>query len=172
MKISEIDTVIRRCARYVTSKQKFDSISSDICNDLEWLFCNNRTKYETAIFAFKAAFSPANSVFFNYVDFSHENTRATRNQPYFEPLHRTHSNWGKKSFKYRAVENWLQLPREVFTSTSGAFSLNIFKSNLKTHLLSQQRKKHEREEVCKLLCDEAIEAVVRRANDPIHNQTN
>ena len=141
---ADLNQIIRRCARFALGKLKFDSISSDICNELKWLTTDYRIIYEITLLAYKMTFSPPNSISHDYLDFSTKIVRETRNKLHREPAITTNSNWGMKSFRYKAVLYWLQLPSEVFTSSTGEASFLIFKKNLMKHILKLQQENHQR----------------------------
>jgi len=130
-----INNIIRHAARYILNKRKYDSVKNEICNNLEWFFMKHKMMYENICFAFKLAYLSPTHNFRNYLNFSYVESQSTRSKSYKIPDIATNSSWGKKSFKYQAVYDWLQILEPITTNNK---SFNVFKKVLTSHLLSLQ----------------------------------
>jgi hypothetical protein len=75
--------------------------------------------------------------FKNYVSIESE-TIQTRNNLYKQPLLIPKSAIGKKSFRYRSQQNWLNLPENLQTTYTTS-SLIVFQEACKTFLINKQR---------------------------------
>lgn len=119
--LDKIDKIIKSAAKYVLMLRKFDSVSHEICHELEWLYSKYLYKYNLILFMHNTLRSTDNDYFYNYLDFSNSTVQCTRSQPYISPNVVTQSNWGKCTFKFRAVDEWLKIPdieKKKITSTN------------------------------------------------------
>jgi hypothetical protein len=107
------DKIIRSSSRFILGKRKFDSVSSEICNDLGFYFSKYRYLYELLCFTNKCTYHTNSGMFVDYIDFSYDCTQSTRNKSFFSPKINTLSRWGKYSLKYAAVNEWLKLDSSV-----------------------------------------------------------
>jgi len=44
--MKKINNIIRMCARFILGRSKYESVSFDINNELKWLYCDYRFKFE------------------------------------------------------------------------------------------------------------------------------
>lgn len=151
--IKLIDGIIKNCAKYVFGKRKFDSVTSDVCNRLEWLFFKSKILYESLIFCYKITFSNKNALLHNYLDFSHK-ISVTRGKEYKTPV----CDDTKKceiTYKFFAVKHWLQLPDYIVLNNSNFVN---FKKKLLSHILSIQSKElsNTTESTCDYSCIDAV----------------
>jgi hypothetical protein len=79
-----VDCLLRRAARFVCSKDNFDPVSRDFTDNLEWLNCRNRTKFETLKLAFAMFHGTGPKYFSNYLCLEAA-SRSTRSKSYFRP---------------------------------------------------------------------------------------
>ncbi len=134
----EINKIIRLAARFILNKTKYDSISEHMCKDLEFLLPENLVIYETLIFAYKCTFLMNEGYFVNYLNFDNHTIQNTRNSKYVIPNINVNSFWGRNTFMYNAVYQWLNLPNNVYDKVE---SLHIFKKTIMSFLLTKQNKK-------------------------------
>jgi hypothetical protein len=150
-----VDSLLRRAARYVCSKDKFDPVSRDFNDLLQWLNCRNRMKFETLKLAFAMFHDSGPKYFSNYLCLDAV-SRSTRHKSYFRPSLHVKSWWGERSFKFTASRLWLELPINISECTS----YQRFKYLVFTHLLCVQSSElHTR--ICDNICDlSCIDSVV------------
>lgn len=115
--------------------RKYDSTRDDICNNLEWLMPKYKLMYESLVLAYKITFSKTN-VLQNYLDFSFSVSHATRSQSYKIPTIICNTKYGKKMFKFSAVQLWLQLPDHIVKNLT---NVKNFKTKLMSHFLQIQK---------------------------------
>jgi len=87
--------------------------------------------------------------FKNYVDFSFESSRNTRQNNYFIPSYKVNGHWGKNALKYIAVSHWLNLPKHV---TSNVYNFYKFKKACNLYSLALQK-----EDYCNEVAENEIE---------------
>lgn len=131
-----INKVLKTAARFIFNKRKYDSITSNICKDLEWLFPKRKYIYECLIMAYKMCFHMHDGFFADYLDFSNTSVQNTRRSVYSKPSLKCMSFWGERRFKYKAVYLWLQMPESVIKCNIA--NINIFKKSLMSFLLNCQ----------------------------------
>ncbi|CAL8143432.1 unnamed protein product [Orchesella dallaii] len=134
--MSMIDKVIKAAARYVLNKRKYDSLTKNICSDLEWLFSKGKYVLECLKMTYMFTYTSQCGYFNNYLDFSYTTVQKTRNNVYRKPATSPKTIWGERSFKYRAVNMWLQLPN--FITSYNTSSINNFKKAVLAYLLTKQ----------------------------------
>ncbi len=100
--------------------------------------------------AYKMTFLSKNESVRNYLDFSSLAVTSTRQSNYLIPNIKVNSFWGEKSFKYKAVLQWLQLPGEI---TNNLISFKIFKKKLMSHVLSIQSTLYDTTAIHENTCD-------------------
>ncbi len=130
-----IDKIIRCMSRFVLGLRKYDSVSKDICFTIEWLYSKYLYQFNLMCILYKSLVFTDNDYFFNYVDLSNSETRATRSQTYLAPSLLTKSAWGTHSFRYAAADTWLKLPDYVKNNTMTFMS---FKKACYAHFLTKQ----------------------------------
>ena len=127
--ICKLQAVQNFAARIITNSRKFDHVTPLRC-DLHWLPVKFHLFYRDAILTFKCM----NGMAPDYLSekFVHRGSisgRCTRNSQSLNiPLYK--SATGQRTFYYRAVSLWNDLPAIIKTSTT----LNIFKTNLRRYL--------------------------------------
>lgn len=122
-------------SRFVLGLRKYDSVSKEICFNIEWLFSKYLYSFNLMCLLYKNLVFTDNDYFFNYVDLASNETRTTRNQSYLAPTLLTKSAWGTHSFRYAAADTWLKLPDYVKNS---ATTFNSFKNACYAYFLSKQ----------------------------------
>ena len=128
-----IESLIRRCGRFVLGLNKFDSVKLDISEKLKWLFPINIYKYKVLKLAYSIITNTCPPYFTNYLDVENIRLRNTRNKQYVNISHPL-TSYGRRSFKYNAT---LSLP---VLNNPELESVNVksFSSKLKTYLLDKQ----------------------------------
>ena len=123
------NTQVKIAARIVSGKRKFDHISP-VLQDLHWLPVSYMLRYRDGVMTFKCLNGLAPSYLSNKF-----NTRSeihdcnTRNRDMLDvPLCRTAV--GQRSFLFRAVSLWNDLPNSIKNITD----INIFKASFKRML--------------------------------------
>jgi hypothetical protein len=150
-----VDCLLRRAARYVCCKDKFDPVSRDFNDVLQWLNCTNRMKFETLKLAF-AMFHDIGPKYFSSYLCLDAASLSTRHKRYSRPSLHVKSWWGERSFKFTASRLWLELPINISECTS----YHRFKYLVFTHLLSDQSSELN-SRVCDNICDlSCIDSVV------------
>ena len=128
--INKLQAIQNFAARIVTRSRKFDHITP-ILKQLRWIPVKDHLYYRDALLTFKCmnGMAPTNLS----SRFSKRGTisgRSTRNANKLDiPRYKTAT--GQRSFLYRAVTIWNNLPSDIKLSSS----MNIFKRKLKNHLL-------------------------------------
>lgn len=133
-----INNILRRCARFVYGKSKFDSISDEIIVDLEWLNANltNCCKFEMSKIAFNMYNNIGPGIFRDYICQEKRIVRATRTVTYSEP-NIICNGLMRKSFQYRASKTVLNLPVRI-TEKLRNLSIIEFKRLVKCELVHEQ----------------------------------
>lgn len=109
---------------------------SDEVNEYNWLFANNIVKLELSKLTYKILKGCVPDFFQNYIILESE-TMQTRNKTYCVPSLVCKTAVGKKSFRYRAQNNWLNIP-PCFTSSIGNSTFYVFKKKAKNLLINNQ----------------------------------
>lgn len=133
-----VDNIIRKCARFIYNKSKFDNISDEINVDLEWLNATNCCKFEIIKLAVNMNNNVCPKYFYQYLCHDEREIRSTRRSDYVEPNILYHNGIMKKSFLFRASKLWLNLP-VVISEKSNNMSMIEFKKQVKDMLLNVQR---------------------------------
>jgi hypothetical protein len=110
------DKIIRSVSRFILGKRKYDSVSSEICNELGFLFAKHKYLYELLLFTYKCAYQTKSGLFTNYINFSYEPTQSTRNNSFYAPSIKVNCKWGTCSLRYAAVNEWLKINNTVRNS--------------------------------------------------------
>jgi len=141
----KINNIIRTCARYIMGKSKYDSISSEISNELEWLNCDYRFKFECLKLAYLILNKICPNSFKDYVSIDNIPSITTRKS--------VHYPTGPKSLQQTLAIKWLKLPIDVRMVNS----FPVFKCKVFKHLLGLQ--KHDilimDENICDYSCIES-----------------
>lgn len=131
-----VNKIIKTAARFVLKKRKYDSITSNICIDLEWLLCPYLFEFNLLIFMFKIMiFSKDGDYFYRYLNLETQVSQSTRSKTYITPTYNTKSNWGNCLFKYCAVKLWYETPLKIQKSVK---SITFYKNALCAHYLTKQ----------------------------------
>lgn len=133
--MNEVDKIIRSTARFILNQSKYDPITELICTRLEFLFAENMYIHETLTFAYKCMFMINSGYFHKYLNFSNHEVLSTRNHKYVVPNIPVKSFWGKITFKYNAVYQWMNLPNNVYDEVE---SLYLFRKTTQAFLLTKQ----------------------------------
>lgn len=131
-----VNKIIKSTARFVLQRRKFDSITSNICHDLEWLIYPYLYEYNILYLMFKTIiFSKDGDYFYRYLNFDTQLSQSTRAKAYVTPTHRAQSDWGNNSFKFNSVKLWYMTPLSVRQSVK---SINMYKKSLYAYFLTKQ----------------------------------
>lgn len=120
---NKIDKIIKSSAKYVLNLRKFDSVSFEICNELEWLYSKYLYKYNLVKFMYKIIQTPEGGYFHNYLDFTNVKVQCTRSQNYVSPNFESELCWGKLTFRFRAVDEWMKIPDIEKDKVTSVYSL-------------------------------------------------
>ncbi|CAL8082607.1 unnamed protein product [Orchesella dallaii] len=131
----KITRLIRNAGKFVMNKLKYDSISDEISNTLEWLMPNYLCMYESILLTYNITFSNCKTLK-DYLDFSYLDVTSTRSNNYRIPTYKYNSNYGERTFKYQAVKLWLQLPTNI--TSQHISSQKHFKKIIMSHILKSQ----------------------------------
>ena len=132
-----IENLIRNISRFVTCKRKYDSIKTEICIELKWLFPKELSEYNMMIIYFKLYKYRNIDFFTNYFRLNSEVHRYETSSANRVCLNIPNSNYGYNTFYYRATTMWNNLP----TNLKQLDSLYQFKAKLKDFLLSRQKER-------------------------------
>ena len=89
-----IESLVRRCGRFVLNLRKFDCVKLEISEKLKWLFPVNTYQYEILKLAYSIINKSCPPYFLNYLD-ENINLKNTRNKQYVsiqQPL----TNYGRR----------------------------------------------------------------------------
>ena len=129
---AKLDVVQRRMVRFIYSRHPMDHVGTSDLKLLSWLTISDRVRYFKMVHVFKirAGLAPQYlSEHFTPVSAVH--TYGTRSQSF--DFHASKAiSMAQTSFAYSAILNWNSLP----VSIKGIQSLSLFKSKLKSYLIS------------------------------------
>jgi hypothetical protein len=136
--VNTMEKVIRSLARFISGKQKYDSVAPIICNDLKWLFPNEIGIFNILCIMYKLSNVVPIEYFKNYfvlrsATHSYSTSLCTSGALAFNYVPQT--RYGLATFHYRAIELWNNLPSNIKQCTS----TYMFKNKLKIHLLDNQK---------------------------------
>jgi hypothetical protein len=155
-----INQIFRSCAKFVLCKNKYDSISSELTNELKWLNCNNRRKFETLKLAFHMIHDSGPAYFRNYLSTSNFSLRETRRGTHVVHTPNIKCWWGERSFRHSASKLWFELPEYIKSCDYyPRFKFLLF-SLLICDQSSEAILQHD-DNVCDLSC---IDSVISRNN--------
>ena len=128
--INKLQAIQNFAARIVTGSRKFDHITP-ILKQLRWMPVKDHLFYRDALLTFKCmnGMAPTN-LSSRLIKRGTISGRSTRNANKLD-IPRYKTSTGQRSFLYRAVTIWNNLPRDIKLSPS----TNIFKRKLKNHVL-------------------------------------
>jgi len=151
-----IDKIIKACGRFVLGLQKYDSVSSDLTNELKWLKSKYLLKFECLKICYHIINLTCPNQFKDYLLVNNFNNIKTRQANYCKTAQKTNSLWGNNSFRQFASHEWINLPESLKNCTSISFS--SFKSKLLEHLIHLQSNDIELNEdnVCSLSCVDGV----------------
>ena len=130
--INKLQAIQNFGARTVARSRKFDHITP-ILKQLCWMPVKDHLFYRDALFTFKCmnGMAPPTNLCSRFIKKGTISGRSTRNENKLDiPRYKTAT--GQRSFLYRAVTIWNNLPRDIKLSSS----MSIFKRKLKNHLLT------------------------------------
>ena len=123
---------LRRTARYLLGKRKFDKIKYDIYNELLWFLPYDSYLYKSLCFMYKVVQDTCAPYFKNLIQPNCEiHTHETRNKNNIYIANTKPNMYGQRSFQYVICNEWNKLPAVIIESQS----FNKFKLLLKIHLL-------------------------------------
>ena len=139
--VNTMEKVIRSLARFISGKQKYDSVAPIICNDLKWLFPNEIGIFNILCIMYKLSNVVPIEYFKNYfvlrsATHSYSTSLCTSGALAFNYVPQT--RYGLATFHYRAIELWNNLPSNIKQCTS----TYMFKNKLKIHLLDNQKNRY------------------------------
>lgn len=127
-----VENVIRCLARLVLKLKKFDPVANMIKCDLKWLFPRDMGEFKILCIMYKLVkynMVPFFNEYFKRANSIHEhNTRSCNN---FRSIEKPKTEFLRKSFHYRAIGLWNNLPSDITT----AQSYDTFKCKLKDYML-------------------------------------
>lgn len=129
-----VDSIIKRCGRFVYGLLKYDSVTESICLDLHWLFAKYQYKLDVLKFAYKSINNIVPLYFRDYLSTELVERRTTRHRVYNDPAVPFNGFYGKQCFKYVGSKEIVELPNNILT-TQSFFS---FKRDVTSFLLSSQ----------------------------------
>jgi hypothetical protein len=134
--LKAVEKVIRSLARFVSGKNKYDSIAPTVCNDLKWFFPDELCQYNTLCVyykLYKCLHIDAFADLFNLRSDVHRypTRSSTDSSCGFAPK----SKYGYATFYFKSTTFWNNLPVYI----REASSLKIFKKQLKLFLLNSQK---------------------------------
>jgi hypothetical protein len=141
-----IESLIRRCGRFVLGSQKYDNVKVDITDKLKWLFPSNIYQFEVLKLAYGIVNKTCPPNFNNYLNIE-SNLRKTRNREYVNCSHPT-TKYGRRCFKYNAT---LVLPilNNIHCSST---NVKVFNYKLKKYLLDKQLNNAMQQNLSNLEC--------------------
>jgi hypothetical protein len=147
-----VDSIIKRCARFLYGLLKYNSVTESICSDLHWLFAKYQYELDVLKFAYKVVNNLVPLYFRDYLHTDRVERITTRRRIYNDPTVSFNGFYGKQCFKYIGSKEIVDLPNHIFTSQS-FFS---YKSDVISFLLSSQFDEHcipsHDTEYCNLSC--------------------
>ena len=128
--INKLQAIQNFAARIVTRSRKFDHITP-ILKQLRWMPVKDHLFYRDALLTFKCMNGKApTNLCSRFIKRGTISGRSTRNANILDiPCYKTAT--GQRSFLYRAVTIWNNLPSDIKLSST----MNIFKRKLINHLL-------------------------------------
>lgn len=76
------------------------------------------------MFVFKCTFFTNDGYFNNYLNFTNEMSQNTRSSQYLVPSMQVKSFWGRNTFQYNGVLEWISLPDNICKNVG---NMNYFK---------------------------------------------
>jgi hypothetical protein len=122
---------------------------------LKWLNCKFRIQFEQLKFSFKIVNGNCPEIFKNYLDVTPIPIRSTRSGTRFSNSISSNSSWGKRSFRFQALETWINLPLPLKNISSYA----LFKKQVYDYLLDLQLEGlgvPETTNICNLSCIDSV----------------
>ena len=119
--------------RILTRTKKFDHISP-ILKDLHWLKVENRIIFKILVLAYKCLNNLAPTYLSELIHKAHTRDNMRSQNQYNLVIPKARPVYGERAFQFAAPFRWNQLPINI----KNAKSLESFKTELKTHLLSRQ----------------------------------
>ena len=137
--LSQLQSVLRASARLVLQRRKFDPISNDIREKLHWLPIRQRIIYKLCLLVFKCLRGEAPSYLCEMLTplSGHHHLRSLRSAAHGNlHIQRTRTRtFGPRSFSVSGPSSsWNKLPDNL---KNIELTLQVFKSQLKTHLFHQ-----------------------------------
>ena len=133
--LATFEKVIRSLARFISGKQRHDSVGPTICNELKWLFPKEFGCYNLLCIMFKLRnvlpieFSDG---YFVLNNLSHSYPTSTSVSGSLSYNYVPTTKYGYTTFHFRAIDLWNKLPNDLKQCSS----LNVFKNKLKKNISS------------------------------------
>ena len=121
--LNQLQLIQNAAAKAVTGKYKYDHLGEDL-KDLHWLEIKKRVIFKIALLAYKSVNGLAPYYLQNMFQYAHHGHAMKLIVPHYN------SSYGRRSFSYIGPKIFNNLPTNITSSDS----VEIFKSNLKTHL--------------------------------------
>ena len=131
--LNKLQKLQNACARFVTKRRKFDSIS-DALKELHWLPVRARIEFKILVWVYKCMYNSAPEYLVNLLSVPEQ--RRSRRTVYLHNLtvpRTTRKYGGDRAFCVAGPKLWNKLPNEVKQSKT----LSQFRKKLKTHLFIQ-----------------------------------
>jgi hypothetical protein len=131
--LSNVDRCIRRTARYVLHKTKYDSVSSDICNRLKWFSPLENYKYRALCVLYNLIYMKNIPYFHGSIVRNSEiHSHSIRNSFDVHISNIARNQYGSRSFFFKACGLWNDLPEAIKCTQS----FPSFKILLRRHILN------------------------------------
>ena len=121
--LNQLQLIQNAAAKAVTGKYKYDHLGEDL-KDLHWLGIKKRVIFKIALLAYKSVNGLAPYYLQSMFQYAHHGHAMKLIVPHYN------SSYGRRSFSYIGPKIFNNLPTNITSSDS----VEIFKSNLKTHL--------------------------------------
>jgi len=144
----KINNILRRCARFVLGKAKYDSVSHEFNNELEWLNCKYRFKFECTKLAFLFLHNMCPNNFKDFLNLDSINSTTTRAHTHYYNAIKT------RSLREVMSVEWLKLPVDL----RNVVSYNVFKTKLYVYLLNNQKMElpENEDNICNYSCIDSV----------------
>lgn len=135
---NKINKMYRSVARYVLDLRKYEPTLHKMCNELKWLTCTNKLKYELAKLCFNISNKDCPRSFLKYMNDEICVTKSTRKKTYEIPNVKIKTKYGEYSFGYQCNKIWANIPINVKTIPNVKNKKKYFNQKVLEHLLNVQ----------------------------------
>jgi len=157
---SVVDSLIKRCVRFIFKRLKYDSISSSVC-ECKYLYTKFKTRYDNLKLALNVSNNKCPNYFRNYLTSEKTEGIVTRRVKYHEP-NLQYLNIGKRSFKYSGSKELTQLsPSDLSSLSIKQIRTKVFSSLLDAQLKEFCTPPTDSHDFCDLSCiDDVINSLL------------